>query len=111
MSSEVETSLDIPKQLEFPSTSLRHSAAAVLVFFPAAARARFVTANLGYRATNWQIDRNFAFAVAISGCHSCHRTDGLTHTRVSIGSRRGWRVLAHQELWQGGKEILERLQV
>src|SRR5206468_3982592 len=100
--------------LSFRTTApynLRNPSAAVLVFFSAAARTWFVAPDLWYGTAYGKINRYFACAIAVSGCDSRHCANGLTHARIGARSGRGWRMLAHQELWQCRQEILECLQV
>src|SRR4029077_20934830 len=88
------------------------TAAAVLIFFHAAARAGVVAADLWQGTANWQIDRystvSSASAVATDGCHCA---DWVTHARVGSCCWRGRAFLTQEELRQCCEEILERLQI
>src|SRR5439155_6711343 len=53
---------------------LCYSSAAVLIFFPAAARTRLVAADLRHGPARWEIESHFAFTIAIAG-DGGHRAD------------------------------------
>src|SRR5947209_6352329 len=93
-------------------SKLSRPAAAVLVFFTAPARTRFVSSDFWERTPHWEIDRHLARAIAIHR-DSCHRANRLELTRARRRVRR-WRgrcIFAEQELRKAGEEILERLQI
>src|SRR5207244_11801757 len=90
--------------------SLGGAAAAVLEFFSAPTRTRFVAADFWQRTPCRKIDISFARAVAIH-CHSRHRWLWLARAfgwDVRAGRCRARRVFFEQELRKCRENIFER---
>src|SRR5437763_13934582 len=92
---------------------LSGAAAAVLEFFSAPARTRFVAADFWQRTPRRKIGISFARAVTIH-CHSRHRWLRLPRASgwdVRSGRRRARRVFFAHKLGKGGEKMFESLQV
>src|ERR1700722_16726555 len=95
-----------------PIRKLRSSPAAVLVFFPASARARLISTNFRQRTPYRQIDRHSSCTIAVA----VHRDPGhrwlrLTRPGRRICGRRRRCILAEQKLRKRCQKVLERLKV